>query len=54
MVASVWTRCWLANCLGELGEFAEGGAYAAEAVHVTLPQEEMGKRCWWGIAEALG
>jgi tetratricopeptide (TPR) repeat protein len=34
MVASVRTRCWLANCLGELGEFAEGRAYAAEAVHI--------------------
>jgi hypothetical protein len=21
---------------------------------LTLPQEETGKRCWWGIAEALG
>ena len=34
MVASVRTRYWLANCLGELGEFAEGRAYAAEAVHI--------------------
>jgi class 3 adenylate cyclase/DNA-binding winged helix-turn-helix (wHTH) protein/tetratricopeptide (TPR) repeat protein len=39
MVSSVRTRYWLADCLGALGEFAEGLACGAEAV---------------GIAEAAG
>ena len=34
MVPSVRTRVWLSSCLGEMGEFAEGMAYAKEAVHI--------------------
>jgi tetratricopeptide (TPR) repeat protein len=34
MVTSVRTRCWLSSCFGELGEFAEGMAYAAGAVRI--------------------
>jgi tetratricopeptide (TPR) repeat protein len=42
MVTSVRTRSWLAGCLEELGEFAEGRAYAEEAVRIAEEAAHLG------------
>jgi tetratricopeptide (TPR) repeat protein len=42
VLPSVRSRCWLVTCLTELGEFAEGIAYGAEAARIAEAASHLG------------